>query len=230
MGKGAERMEKQRGMDVPQLTKDSADTSGMMAIKAEKSMLRKMIINERLKLSDEEIAQKSLKICEYLKAENLLAGVKMAFCFKSYKNEVDTEPIIRLLCSLGITICFPRIDTIYEAQAVEDKQRVMNLYEVCDAAKDFKIGSYGIREPDPARCRRIDPSCVDIVLVPGAAFDRSLNRLGYGGGFYDRFFPKTKKNCAKVALAFEMQITDKIPVDVYDTVMDYLITEKCIYQ
>ena len=220
-----------------------------MTTNKQKSELRSTVLASQARLSEEERFQKSLCICELLSASDLLsAEVKMAFCFKSYRNELDTEPVISLLRSRGIAVCFPRIEVEAEAARIETgmktgeagivntngeafdkgKRRSMNLYEAVDGEKDFAIGAYGIREPIPERCRRVMPSEVDFILVPGVAFDRSLNRLGYGGGYYDRFFPQTRDKCVKAALAFAMQIVENVPVDQYDTRMDYLITEEGI--
>ena len=202
---------------------------GKESIKEQKSKLRKAILEARMRLDERECLQKSMKICGLLETSGLLSGIRTAFCFKSFKNEVNTEPIIELLHTRGIAVCYPRIEI--DPKTVEDEiqHKTMNLYQVDNTEEDFELGAYGIREPIPARCRRIMPSEVDLVLVPGVAFDRSMNRLGYGGGYYDRFFPKTSQTCIKAALAFEMQMTGNIPVNPYDTVMDYLITEEKVY-
>ena len=70
----------------------------------------------------------------------------------------------------------------------------------------------------------------DILLIPLVAFDQNLNRLGYGGGYYDRLIAKIskKKKIVKIGLAFSFQKVDKVPINVYDQKLDYILTNKII--
>ena len=209
-----------------------ADIMNTKTLKVQKSQIRREVLEARMQLSEQSCCQKSLEICSLLDTSGLLLTVRTVFCYKSFKNEVNTEPIIELLRTRGITVCYPRIEIEPMTVGDETQHRTMNLYQADQAGnteEDFELGAYGIREPNPMHCRKVLPTAVDLVLVPGVAFDRSMNRLGYGGGYYDRFFPKTQETCIRVALAFELQLVNSIPVDPYDTVMDYLITEKKVY-
>ena len=87
----------------------------------------------------------------------------------------------------------------------------------------LKINKYGIPEPEAKNI--IYP---DILLIPLVAFDKNLNRLGYGGGYYDRFIAKLskKKKIVKIGLAFSCQKIDKVPISVYDQKLDYVVTNK----
>ena len=89
------------------------------------------------------------------------------------------------------------------------------------------INRFGILEP--FKGKKIIPSTL---IIPMLAFDSNLNRLGYGGGFYDRFIQKIEKqnNCVKIGLALSSQKINKVPVDKYDKKMDFIITEKRIYK
>ena len=89
------------------------------------------------------------------------------------------------------------------------------------------INKYGILEP--LKGKKITPSTL---IIPMLAFDSHLNRLGYGGGFYDRFIQKIEKqnNCVKIGLALSCQKINKVPVDKHDKKMDFIITEKRIYK
>jgi 5-formyltetrahydrofolate cyclo-ligase len=71
---------------------------------------------------------------------------------------------------------------------------------------------------------------IDLVIVPGIAYDRHFNRLGFGGGFYDRFLADVKSDCVKAAPAFSMQVIDTVPTDIQDVPVDCIITEKCMYK
>jgi 5-formyltetrahydrofolate cyclo-ligase len=75
---------------------------------------------------------------------------------------------------------------------------------------------------------QVDPLEIDCVFVPGAAFDKLGNRLGYGGGYYDRFFERLRDTTPKLALAFSCQIVESVPVEAFDKKIDMLITEEGI--
>ena len=85
------------------------------------------------------------------------------------------------------------------------------------------INIYGI--PEPVSKNKADP---EILLIPLVGFDRQLNRLGYGGGFYDRYISKIKKNkkIIKIGLGFSFQKIDKLPINKHDKKLDYILTEK----
>jgi 5-formyltetrahydrofolate cyclo-ligase len=89
----------------------------------------------------------------------------------------------------------------------------------------LKINKYGIPEPETRNI--VYP---DIILIPLIAFDENLNRLGYGGGYYDRFIEKfsKKKRIMKIGLALSVQKIDKVPINIYDQKLDYIVTNKYI--
>ena len=82
-------------------------------------------------------------------------------------------------------------------------------------------GAYGL--PEPGRdCPEIAPEAIDVVLVPGTAFDAGGGRMGYGGGYYDRFLSANR--CTAAALAYECQVIRRVPTEAHDVPMDYIIT------
>ena len=89
----------------------------------------------------------------------------------------------------------------------------------------LNVNKYGI--PEPERKNIVYP---DILLIPLVAFDKNLNRLGYGGGYYDRLIKKLskKKKIIKIGLAFSVQKIDKVPTNVYDQKLDYIVTNRYI--
>ena len=89
----------------------------------------------------------------------------------------------------------------------------------------LKINKYGIPEPETKNI--VYP---DVILVPLVAFDNNLNRLGYGGGYYDRLINKLskKKKIIKIGLALSVQKIDKVPINKYDQKLDYIVTNKYI--
>ena len=92
-------------------------------------------------------------------------------------------------------------------------------------ADPLKLSKYGI--PEPETKNMVYP---DILLIPLVAFDKNLNRLGYGGGYYDRFIKKLskKKNIIKIGLAISSQKIDNVPINTYDQKLDYIVTNKYI--
>ena len=97
-------------------------------------------------------------------------------------------------------------------------------WNLCDP---LKLNKYGI--PEPVRKKLIEPN---ILVIPIVAFDKDLNRIGYGGGYYDRFIQKIERKfkCLKIGLALSFQEVKKIPINKYDKKMDLIVTEKKIYK
>jgi 5-formyltetrahydrofolate cyclo-ligase len=189
---------------------------------AAKRDMRKTLISKRMELGNREISLKSTKIADNLYASGLLDRKRAVLVYNSIKNEVDTCEIVKYLKSRDIGTVFPRIERDASGQ------KIMELYESgCDTC--FVQGLFGILEPDPVSCLPAEVTDIDLALVPGVAFDLGFQRLGYGGGFYDSFIALSKKSCFKAALAFEMQIVDRVPANEYDYAVDCIITEEKVY-
>ncbi len=143
-------------------------------------------------------------LSEYKNAKNLL-------CYASFASEVETTDLMAEILADGKKLYLPKCEVeTHEMQAV----RVTDL-------SSLEKGAYGIAEPVG---EGEEPKKIDLVIVPLVAFDRSLARLGYGGGYYDRFLPKT--DAIRIAIAFSEQECEKIPLDETDIRMDIIITEK----
>ncbi len=179
-----------------------------------KSELRSKIIKLRNKNSYKKFKIYPNKIYQFFKKKKI--NFKYVGGYYPYNNEIDDLDILYFLRNKKVNISLPIIR----------KNNQMDFFEWTN--KDpLKINKYGIVEPTSAK--KIYP---DIIFVPLVAFDNDLNRLGYGGGFYDRYFekiPKTKK-ILKIGLGFSYQELNKIPIDNYDKKLDLIITEKKILQ
>jgi len=152
-------------------------------------------------------SNKLLNFIEKKKIKNKVIGG-----YYPYNFEVDTLDILKKLEKKKYLISLPRIS----------KNNKMNFYQW--SFKDpLSINLYGI--PEPISKKKVNP---EILLVPLVAYDRELNRLGYGGGFYDRYISNTQKNkkIIKIGLGFSFQKIDKLPINHYDKKLDYIITEK----
>ncbi|MBI5489676.1 MAG: 5-formyltetrahydrofolate cyclo-ligase [Deltaproteobacteria bacterium] len=132
--------------------------------------------------------------------------------FAGFGSEVVTLRIVRRLLETGRRPVLP---------VVRPASWTME-HAVVSSLDDLAPGFKGILEP-AASCPRVAPAEVDLVLVPGVAFDRRCRRLGYGGGFYDRFLAECP--APRVALAFALQIVEEVPCDDCDLPVDLVLTE-----
>mgnify|MGYP001267022992 CR=1 FL=1 len=178
-----------------------------------KNQIRKKILNIRSKKKSDKLnieEKKILKIIKNKKIKKPIVG-----CYYPVNSEVDTKKIMRLLEKIKITISLPIIEDNFGMEFYE--------YKTTDP---LNINKYGI--PEPFKKKKIKPN---ILIVPLVAFDQKLNRLGYGGGFYDRFLKKMEKNIIiKLGLAFSFQKIKKVPVEKFDKKLDYILTEKKMFK
>ncbi len=141
----------------------------------------------------------------------------MVLFYFSFRSEVDTRQLIEQAMAQGRTVCLPR-------SLVTEKE--LEVYQVDDLESQVAAGAYGIQEPVPGRARLVDPSSLELVLVPGSAFDLRCGRLGYGGGYYDRFLSTRASQALRVGLAYSVQVVERLPLLPHDQPLDLLITEK----
>ena len=144
---------------------------------------------------------------------HLFQSSETILCYVSYRSEIDTENIIRMAMETGKSIAVPKMNT---------KSSIMRFFLI----KDLKLlqrGAYGILEPTGS-CEEVDYSSVDLVITPGLAFTMNGDRLGYGGGYYDRFL-KQYPRIPSCALTYDRLILSSLPVKKKDVPVDYLITE-----
>ena len=134
--------------------------------------------------------------------------------FASIPGEINTYPILESALSLGKKLYLPRISA--------DKGRFH--YFPVENFKTLEKGPFGI--PEPAGRHPAPWEAIDLVLVPGLAFDRSGNRLGFGLGFYDQALPLLKKSCLTIGLAYSFQVVENVPVGPRDVPVRALLTEK----
>ena len=135
--------------------------------------------------------------------------------FAAFRSEVETGPMIRRALKSGKRVILPKV------QGSE-----LALFEITDFDKDVAPGAWDIPEPNEGRPVQLDE--IDIIIVPGAAFDARGNRLGYGAGFYDQLLPAFKKTA--VALAYELQIVPSVPADPHDVPVAKVVTEKRVIE
>ena len=178
-----------------------------------KFQLRKKISKIRSKFVRKKITVNSEAIIKLIeqKSPNRKVGL-----YYPFGDELSTLELMDQLTKKNFTISLPMINNKFE----------MSFYS-WNPNEPLSINRFGILEP--LKGKKIIPSTL---IIPMLAFDSNLNRLGYGGGFYDRFIKKIEKQtiCIKIGLALSCQKINKVPVDKHDRKMDFIITEKRIYK
>lgn len=182
-----------------------------------KSEIRKEILKARSALPAEEAAAKSALIVERLLALEEYRRAEVVMAYADFRNEVRTDRLIRESLARGKAVAVPFTDT-------REKRLIPSL--LLSYPEDLAPGTWGIPEPAPGRLRPVEPAKIDLVVVPGVAFDIKGNRLGYGGGYYDRFLPQAKPGAFFVAPAFELQVVPEIEPGPHDCPVHCLVTEK----
>lgn len=173
-----------------------------------KKALRKHFREQRRSLSDQQRMQKSEAIVRRVQSLPELAAAKTLLVYVSTENEVNSHGLIADALRGGIEVLVPAM--------VDGAMRWSRLHRFADL--DLAIG-----EPAAGKRDLQDPAPNAPVIVPGVAFDRTGNRLGQGGGDFDRFLASHRG--VKVGIAFDVQIADDLPTEPHDVAMDYLVTE-----
>lgn len=186
-----------------------------------KREIRREILRKRDSLSLEERLEQSRLICNNLLNLEEFRQAKVIHFFLSTKSEVITEEAIRKALSTGKEVVVPVIDRSH---------RHISLSKIEDYDKELTITTHGILEPRPELYRPVPLRDVELMVLPGVAFDTKGHRLGYGAGYYDRLLKDEEDRPLLMALAFEIQIVDEIPAVNHDVKVDKIITEKRIME
>ncbi len=181
--------------------------------------MRKEYISLRNNISSDNLHSKSQMIVEMLNELDLVKRAELIMCYVSFGSEVFTHEIINTWLSQGKQVCVPRV--------LKTKGKSMEAVKI-SSLEELVPGTYGVLEPTSGQKNIVSPDSIDVVIVPGCAFDINRNRMGYGAGYYDRFLELISDNCLKVGVAFDFQIMDEIPCEEHDIPMDVIITEQRI--
>ena len=187
-------------------------------VRNKKKELRKKILALRNTLPLEERGKKSKSIHSRLFSLSEFVTAKTLAFYVSFKSEVLTGTMIREALSLGKAVVVPITDLA---------NRRLKLSRIVDYTADLAPGTWGILEPKPDRIRLMSLKEVDLIITPGAAFDQKGYRMGYGGGFYDSLLKSVQERRPSVALAFELQMVEEVPVESgHDEPVEIIITEE----
>ena len=181
----------------------------------EKKELRKktLVLRDDLK-SDEKEIMDDIIFSKLIKEKSFI-DAKVVFLFVSYKSEVDTHRIIRYCFENDKVVCIPK---------VINKKDGMKALRIT-SFEDLKEGYKGILECDDD-LEEISTCNIDLVIMPGAVFDVNYGRIGYGGGFYDKFLGNLEKDIFKIALCYDFQIVDEVPTENHDIKPNKIISDK----
>lgn len=180
-----------------------------------KQSIREQVRARVAAASPADRARWSAGACVRLAAADAFGAAGSVMIYWPLPPELDVSGIARAALAAGKRVCLPRMD--WESKRISP-------VEIADLGRDLVVGRYGIQEPGPDR--PVFPlDKVDLIVVPGLAFDITGNRLGRGAGFYDRFLAETGMAAATCGVCFEIQVMDRLPTDDWDIPLNFLATE-----
>lgn len=144
------------------------------------------------------------------------AHAERILCYAAMQTELTVQPFINTALLAGKRVAFPVCLDGHDMEAWEPMD---------DEA--WTVDRYGIRTPIRERSRLILPGALDLILVPGLAFDKAGGRLGRGAGYYDRYFTKTR--AFRMGICMDMQFVDAVPMDAHDKYMHAVCTNTLCY-
>ena len=177
-----------------------------------KAELRRLLKGRLKALSKAERLRKNRQIQKAFFARAFFKNARTVLFYVSLPEEVDTWPMMERALKRGKRVLVPSLQ----------KRRIVPS-EVRRLKGDLRRGAYGIFEPRRQSFRPVGVEEIDLVVVPGIGFDRRGRRLGRGGGYYDRFLKRVRGQVPLVGLAFKVQRLERLPVEVHDVPVDYLI-------
>lgn len=185
-----------------------------------KKDFRKQVIESRKNKDSEFISINSQIITEKLLSMDCIQQASTIMLYLDFNNEVKTDQLITKLISLRKTVTSP--------VTIKDERKLIP-YEIINLKEGINIGTYGIREPNKDLSNEIDVKNIDVLIVPAVAYDKNCYRLGYGGGYYDRFIERLRDDAITIGIAFDLQLFDSIPKEEHDAQLNYIITESSTY-
>jgi len=194
------------------------DPGADAAAAREKRALRAALLARRRALAPAEAAARSARVLERVRALPAWASARQVLAYMPVRGEVDVAPLVEELWARGVRVLLPRCRP--------GQPGVMDVACAPDLAV-LRPGAHGIAEPDPDACPAEAAPAPDLVLVPGVGFDRRGLRLGFGGGFYDRFLAGLgRPGPLLLAPCYAFQLLEALPADPWDIPVDVIITEE----
>lgn len=186
---------------------------------SEKKALREEAHAVRATIPAAARAEKSAAILDRLRSMPEIQEANDVFCFVSFRNEVNTHPILEYLLQQGKRVYIPYI---------HEKNRNMRASEL-RSFTELERGFFGVLEHKNEFVRLTDIDAIDLVITPGLFFDLEGYRVGYGGGFFDGFFASFTTPVNKIGICFQEQIRDELPRASHDIPVDWIVTDERTY-
>jgi len=187
-------------------------------MREKKQALREKTLRRLRQQPESSRNKKSLAIGRRLFRTRLYRRAKRLLCYAAIGGEVQTREILEKALSDGKEVFVPVV--------TDRSRRRMVVAQVKDLEKDLAHkGHYGIAHPLRLSSREIPLSTLDLLILPGVAFDGQGNRLGRGGGYFDRFLSRVPPSVPRVGLAFRFQVVAKLPSETHDQPVSRVITE-----
>jgi 5-formyltetrahydrofolate cyclo-ligase len=181
-----------------------------------KTIFRRNLKEQREQVSPQAAQEASESLWVQLKEQTYFQKAKRIAAFASTGTEINTFPLLEGILKSNKELYLPKIDpaqVLIEFHAVKDLKKLVP-------------GTYNILEPPGGAL--LPPEQIDLILVPGLAFDSRGHRLGYGQGYYDRFLTMLHRRCFALGVAYAFQIIDKTPNAEHDIPVNAVLTEKYI--
>lgn len=186
-----------------------------------KGELRKRILNIRNSMLKEDVIDKSRLIMDKLTGLDEYKKSNVVFVYMSFRNEVATTDLIKRMLSENKRVVIPYTDT---------RNTVLIPSELKSMEDDLILSSFGYYEPVYEKIKPVEPEEFDLIVTPGVVFDKHLNRVGFGKGYYDRILCRKRKDAKAVAVAYDFQVLEEVPAEQHDIKMDMIITEENIFE
>jgi len=182
-----------------------------------KKEIRSKILKKRNNMLFSEVLEKSDRIKEQVFHMDEFKDAKVILFYVSYDNEVYTHNMIKKSIEIKKQVVVPKTD----------KHNRMILCSSLTQWDDLITGAYNILEPRPECLNEVSLESIDLIIIPGIAFDCQGNRIGHGMGYYDKLLKK-KMNAHRLGLAFELQIVENISTEYHDVKVEKIVTEERI--
>ncbi len=184
-------------------------------IALEKRKIRENLLSRLARQKETERSKKSQEISRLLFSSPEFIRARTVMFYVARRDEVDTYPMIREALKLGKRVTVPVVKR-------ETKEMFPSL--LTDSDKELEKGPYGVYQPARAHRRPVSLREIDMVVVPGVAFDRQNNRLGRGKGYYDRFLKSLPESVFSVGLAFAFQVRASLPTRPHDVSLHKILS------
>lgn len=184
-----------------------------------KKELRARLLKQRDALSAEFIRQTSQTLQEMLLGLPVFQKAERLMIYVSMDSEVCTDELIHQALHMGKRVMIPYLHKRYGQ---------MDASEIRNLEQEVMVGKFNTRVPKPEYFRPFAPQDLQLIVVPAIAFDLRGNRLGYGGGYYDRYLKRIVPETVRIGINFSCQVVDELPVYQYDMPVDIVLHEKGI--